>query len=70
MTDLPALDTLLESLSKDDNVTQRAVSIILNHESFKSQISDIHTTIRLSILIDKLINTIAFLAGKPMSNYT
>lgn len=41
MTDLPALDTLLESLSKDNNVTQRAASIILNYESFKSQISDI-----------------------------
>lgn len=39
--DLHTLDTLLESLSKDDNATQRAVSIILNHESFKSQISDI-----------------------------
>lgn len=39
--DLLALDTLLESLSKDNNVTQRAASIILNYESFKSQISDI-----------------------------
>lgn len=39
--DLHTLDTLLEFLSKDDNATQRAVSIILNHESFKSRISDI-----------------------------
>lgn len=30
-----ALDTLLKSLSKDDIATQKAVSIILFHESFK-----------------------------------
>lgn len=33
--DLHALDTLLKSLSKDDKATQKAVSIIPNHESFK-----------------------------------
>lgn len=39
--DLHTLDTLLESFSIDDNAAQRAASTILNHESFKSQISDI-----------------------------
>lgn len=39
--DLHALDTLWKSLSKDDKDTRGAVSIILNHESFKLHIYDI-----------------------------
>ena len=39
--DLNKLDTLLQSLSKNENATKKAVSIILNHDSFKSQISEL-----------------------------
>lgn len=39
--DFHTLNTLLETFSKDENTTKKAVTIILNHESFRSHISDI-----------------------------
>ena len=48
--DLNKLDNLLQSLSrKNENTTKRAVSIILNHNAYKSQISEL------------LIETVSFL---------
>ena len=59
--DLNKLDTLLQPLSKNENATKRAVTIILNHNSFKSQISEL--LIETVSFLQRQIDTLECMAG-------